>query len=354
MKKLTDKFNENRWNRIQNKIDSGKRKSSFLRNIIIKKSYKPPIREIIIKSIVLFALTIGFLGTNWRLRTKNKAIVNEAYKKIIDPSFIYLAPAFAFSMVMAFMPILLLIYLVIGSNSVIEHQVNAMLNSIFGQFYLIFQDTSSTWATFLKSPSSAFSILIIIFTSTWVSAAGFSKFIYSCSLIYKHDRFGGFLMNRFRGISIVVSISLYFAFIFTLFTGISIGINSLTWLRNIHWLFIAVSKIVLFLYILGSIYVGICLLFKYAPRFKLTWKQVHAGAVIAAIPTTIFLTLFTIISSYFINYSSIGGNLSYFMTLSMSLLIFAYFIYVGVIANAAFYNIQVAKSTKRKLTLSRK
>jgi membrane protein len=130
-------------------------------------------------------------------------------------------------------------------------------------------------------------------------------------------------MNRFRGMFVVFSIALYFSFVFSLFTGISIGIDKIPWIKNISWLFILVNKLLLFVTIILTIYIGICLLFKYAPRFKLKWKQIHPGAVIATIPTSLFLMLFTTITTYALDYSTIGGNLSYFMTMSMSLLVFA-------------------------------
>jgi len=63
MNKIKKKFEEFKLKKIQTKLDSGKRKSPFLKHIIIKRAYKPPLRETIIKSIVVLALNIGFLGT---------------------------------------------------------------------------------------------------------------------------------------------------------------------------------------------------------------------------------------------------------------------------------------------------
>lgn len=361
MNKIKKKFEEfklkkiqTKLKKIQTKLDSGKRKSPFLKHIIIKRAYKPPLRETIIKSIVVLALNIGFLGTTWRSRLKNKMVVNNAYHKILHPNFIFFPPAFAFSLVMAFIPIILLIYLIVGSNNTVSVEVTKVLTRMFGQYAPILITPTTTWSRFIQSPSGAFSLIFLILISSWVSASGFSKFIFSCSLIYKHDQYGGFWMNRLRGMSIVISIALYFSLFFTLLSGMSIGINKIHWLKNIPWLFNIVNKIFLFILIVITIYFGIGMLFKFSPRFKLKWKHIHAGAIIVSIPSSLFIVFFTWISSFALNYSVVGGNLSYFMTISMSMLVISYFIYIGVIANSSFYNENISKVTQRKLTVSRK
>ena len=336
------------------KINNRKWKSSFLKSIIIKKTYSPPLKEKIIKWCSLSALLIGFTGMNWKSRLRNKSVVNNAYKKIIEPSFVFLPPALAFSLVMAFIPILLLIYIIISSNSALSAHSNQALVSIFGKYANIFFDTGNTWKIFSSSSTGVVSILLIILISSWTAASGFSKFIFSCSLIYKHDRYGGFWMNRLRGISIVIIVALYLSLMLTIFIGITIGLDKSAWLSGVPWLRILIDKVILFITTTFTIYLGIGALFKFAPRFKLTWKHIHPGAIIATIPTAIFLVLFTNITSYAFNYSTIGGSLSYYMTMAMSLLVFSYFIYIGVIANAAFYNTHVAETTKRKMTVSRK
>jgi len=288
---------------------------------------------------------------------KNKRIIDNAYHKIMHPNFIFFPAAFAFSLVMAFIPIVLLIYLIVGTNHNISNEFTQVLQILFGEKYApVFSNVNEWWSNFLESPSAAFSMIFLILISSWVSASGFAKFIFSCSLIYKHDQFGGFWMNRFRGMSIVISIAIYFALFFALLTGLSVGISKIQWLSNDNdwWLSVFVKKLFVFIMVVLNIYIGIALLFKFAPRFKLKWKHVHAGAIIAAIPSSLFIVFFTWISSYTLNYTSIGGNLAYFMTISMSMLVISYFVYVGVIANSSFYKVNISQVTKRKLTVSRK
>jgi membrane protein len=115
---------------------------------------------------------------------------------------------------------------------------------------------------------------------------------------------------------------------------------------SIYWSIVVVGMFV------GS-YLLFLLLFRFSPRFKIKWNHVHAGAITSSIPTALFVLLFSQITKIFLQYNFLGQYAT-FITLSMSISIISYFIYVGLIVNAVYYRTRVGKKTIAKKTVSKK
>lgn len=156
-------------------------------------------------------------------------------------------------------------------------------------------------------------------------------------------------MNKLKGMMMVIT------FTFLLVIALTINIVMTSWIREsnmtddwidffIHfWLIIALGI---------DLFILMIILFRFSPRFKIRIRNVIPGAMITTIPTLLFLSLFSFIAKWWSygNYGSIGT----IMYIGMASLIISYFIFVGIIANAAYYKTFVGDRVKTKWTISRK
>lgn len=329
----------------KNKTKKKTSNKGFIFKYVLTKRRKVGLRERIVKFFVWIALRIAIRPKHWKNKRKNAHIINSAYDGVMSKDFIFIPPAFAFYLVMSFMPVILISFTILSmSESLYSYIDENFLHSL--------TQNISFSKLFNSSLSSIFFTIFIIFVSTWIASAGFAKFIFTLSYLYDHEYYGGFWMNRLRGMMIVLCFSIYLAIGIIGIASVpivlsSLDIDSSTILYSfLYWVtFIFLG----FVYI----YIGFVLLFKFAPRFKLTWRQIHPGSTIATIPTLLFLLLFGLITQVFLSYSFFGV-LAPFMTLSISLLIISYFIYVGILVNVVFYKIHHSKYTKFKFTFSKK
>lgn len=311
------------------------------------KKRKPASDERILKFLIWIILRIAVRPVHWKDKRKNKNIIDNAYKRIVSKDFIFIPPAIAFYLIMGFVPTILMALIIISQNQLLYEYIQQH----FLQRIDIIQNLDSS-SIFNISIGSIISFVLIMITSIWIASAGFAKFVFTLSHIYGHDKLGGYWMNRLRGATIVLCFSIFVSLGLILAAAVPLLLSAIG-IRQDHFLY----RFLLWAFIIcgGFVYLygGFVALFKLSPRFKLTWRQIHPGSMMATIPTMGFIFLFSIITRYTLNYSSFGA-VAPFMTLSMSMLIISYFLYIGILVNVSFYKTHHSKATISKFTISKK
>ncbi len=334
------------WKKIKS-FKFNKSSKKMVQNVIIRPK-KISMTERIVKSIIWLALRLAIRPKHWKDDRKNYQIIDRAYKRIMATDFLFIPPAFAFYLIMAFMPITLLTLLIVSNVPQVFAFVEVTLNNFTS-------GNASAFTSILqhvKSAGAISTLIVMIMLSLWVASGGFSKFVFTESYVYEHDKLGGYWMNKLRGMSIVICVTLYSA------VGL-IFLSIIPWLIQKMGLEIHTTnyEIVYYLFVgVGSfsgIYMGVILLFILSPRFKQSWKQVHPGALAATIPTSGFVVLFTLLTKVFFRYEAYG-ILGMFMTIAASMFQISYFIYVGLIVNVVFYKTHYGEKTYSKKTISKK
>lgn len=348
----------------QNKQKKIKKRKSYISSLFIKPKKHISINEKIIKFFIYIALRIVIKPSKWRHPEKNYEIIDRTYKRIISADFIYIPSSIALYLIMAFMPILSLIsflYMTPGFQDWLANlapggdSAKDALTDILGKFIpgakeIIEQINSfSSNATSAKAITGYLAIAISLLITTWIASGGFAKLVFTQSYIYEHKFVGGYWMNKIKGMMMVLS------FTFLLVVGLTINIILTSWIHEsnltnfwqnffVHlWLIVSLGFGIFFLMIL---------LFRFSPRYKIKIRNVIPGSMVSTIPTLLFLTLFSFITRLWSygNYGSIGT----IMYVGMSSLIISYFIFVGLISNAAYYKTFVASRVRTKWTFSKK
>ncbi|MCR8613393.1 MAG: YihY/virulence factor BrkB family protein [Mycoplasma sp.] len=328
-----------------NKLKNKDKVKAYMSEVVLVKRRTIPLDERIVKFFIWIALRVSIRPVHWKNERKNRNIIHKAYKRITSKDFVFIPPAFAFYLIMAFVPTLIIaLYLISFSENVTSYVQDHFLKDI--------KIDSSNLVLFSSSLTQTISSITLILISAWIASAGFSKFIFTLSHVYGHEKFGGFWMNRIKGMTIVLAFSLFVAIgmlgwaLLPLFlNAIGLTTNSTTY-NVLFWVFLTLAG---FVYLYG----GFVLLFILAPRFKMKWRHVHPGSVAVTIPTLAFILLFGVITRYTLKYSAFG-IIAPFMTMAMSMLFVSYFIYVGMVVNVVFYNTHYNGKTIPKKTFSKK
>ena len=198
----------------------------------------------------------------------------------------------------------------------------------------------------INTVGSIFAIILSMLVTTWIASGGFAKIIFTQSHIYEHKFIDGYWSNRFRGMMMVIylTLGLFFSLLFN--TLIVTLINRLSiddWAKDL----ILYTFLIFGIFLLTS--VGFTLFFRFSPRYKIKIRQVIPGGMVAALPSSLFLIFFGSISSLWSygNYGSVGA----IMYIAMTALILSIFLFTGIIANSAYYKTFVGEKirTKRKL-----
>ncbi|CAM9102677.1 YihY/virulence factor BrkB family protein [Mycoplasma marinum] len=319
----------------------------LVQNVVIRPK-KVSITERIVKSIIWVALRLAIRPKHWKDGRKNYQIIDRAYKRIMAPDFLFIPPAFAFYLVMAFMPITLLTLLIVSNIPQVFSFVEMTLNNFTGGN----AKTFTSLLTNIRSAGAISTLVVMILFSLWIASGGFAKFVYTESYVYDHPRVGGYWMNKLRGMFIVTCLTIFVAIGITLLSLVPTIINHMgisydsTVYTLLYYLIISIGAFI-------GIYFGTIALFTLSPRFKQTWRQVHPGALATTIPTAGFMVLFTLLTKIFFRYESYGV-LGIFMTIAACMFQISYFIYVGIIVNVVFYKTHYGDRTIAKRTISKK
>ena len=379
-----------------------KKKEKYLSHLFVSPQKKVSFNEKIVKFLIYLALRLAIRPKKWKEPKKNYEIIDRTYKRIMSADFIFIPSSIAFYLMMAFMPILSLIaflYSIPAINQELTegHWVNGAskiykggsvfysdihlktpinlsntpgfnptyfvdkdsLSEILGKFIPgiegllkqlrnLFSDSSGGG---IKSASAGgiIATLLSLLVSTWIAAAGFSKLVFTQSYIYGHKFVGGYWMNKIKGMFMV------FGFTIFLFSSLAVNILFERWVNASSFSETWKDFILRAFLIVGlgvSTFIGTILLFKFSPRYKIKIRNVIPGAMVTSIPSFGFLALFGTISSLW-SYGSYG-IVGVIMYVGMAAMIITYFIFVGIITNAAYYKTFVGAKVRNKWTLSKK
>lgn len=360
-KKITESENKSRSD-ISSSGKKGKKQSYAANLIIHDRNKKIPLTERFVKLIILIALRIVIKPSKWKDPKKNYALIDKTYDRIMSSDFVYIPSSIAFYIIMAFMPIISMIMVV--SDLDFMHDLiyfdsksskdNNAVAEIIGKFIPGMKDLISQVHNAINGSSkfaqlgSKIALIVSLVISAWIAAGGFSKLIFTMSHIYGHKYVGGYWMNKFRGITMVVifTLSLTFALAVNVYVDHLIRKSSLPhiWQQVVSYAFLIVGLSVL-------IFCGFVVLYRFSPRYKTKIRWIIPGAMTSAIPTILFLAGFGPITSFW-DYSSFGA-IGAIMYLAMAALFVVYFIFVGIIVNASYHKTFIGK-VEKKWTFSRK
>ena len=344
------------------KKEKKKNKTSDAQSQLFKQgTAKITLTERLIKSIIYVVLRMVIKPSKWKEPEKNYQIIDRAYKRIMSSDFIFIPSSIAFYLMMAFMPILSMItflYIIPGVSPWLQSR-NAgpsAIGDIIGKFIpgtkSLFSDLQ---ANINAGQSASFTGGVAIATfssfaiSTWIAAGGFSKLVFTQSHIYKHKFTGGYCANKAKGVFMV------FTFTFILLAALVVNILLTGMIKATAWSDLT-KEIVTYMFLIVALFLGVIsgftALFKLSPRFKIKVKHVIPGAMVAGIPTGLFLALFGPITSIW-SYNSYGA-IGAIMYIGMASLFVTNFIFIGLAVNAAYYKTFISLKMKNKWTFSNK
>ncbi|WP_027334303.1 YihY/virulence factor BrkB family protein [Mycoplasma elephantis] len=302
-------------------------------------------RKTILETTIKFFINIIFLISIPKKRrlnkNKNKELVNTTYNQISSKEFKFIPSSTSFHLLVAFVPIISMVFglLYLTNNEFADSFKENILSRIIPGIEKTIDGTS-----FIDNKISNISAFSVVFASSlFLGSSGFSSLIFTQNYIYKHKTMGNVFANRIKGILIVCSITI-FLYLSSLTYLVTLKILSLD--RNLNTFKLLWSYILLSVWIIVTLIIGISLLFKMSPTFKLKWKQIVPGVIIAATPMILFSIIFGFISSIF-DYGKYGiiGTLLY---LSVFIYVITYFMYLGIIANAAYLKTYFTIRTQNK------
>lgn len=345
------------YKKTKKEKESRSSKRRYLSDLVL---YKPggsrvSFMERVVKILIYFALRLVIRPKRWKDPEKNYEIIDRTYKRIMSSDFIFIPSSVAFYIIMAFMPVISIItlfWMIPGADLLVTKKD---MEDIVGKFIPGFASVVEGMKDFTSSGSIAskvgggIALFVSLLISTWIAAGGFAKLVYTQSYIYEHKFVGGYWMNKIKGMFMVLSLTAF------LLAGLIVNVLYLRWNSTftvgetarqiIHYT-------VMFFGLLAMLFFGFILLYKFSPRYRIRVRHVIPGAMVTALPTTIFLTLFGIITSHW-SYSSYG-IIAVIMYIGMTSLIVSNFIFMGLITNAAYYKTFVGNAVEKKWTLSRK
>lgn len=339
----------NKFWKLRRRQNKELKNKTYYQNIVWPPLIKINIYEIVVKFIIRVILFVAAFSTLRKHKHKFNEMINRAYNKFSSSEFIFIPPASAFYLLVSFIPVIIVSYLLLNVFSNLSSAHLYLLNIILPKLMPDIQLVVEFLSTDFSQAAAVASLLLLGFSSLWVSSAGYGKIITSQNYIYNHKYLGSGIGNRVKGLFLVLGISMYFtifvllsyfidSFIYGLTAAdIAARINTDTSIIN----FIVLSLIFL--------YTGFLILFKFSPSFKLSFKSIHSGSLISTIPTWILVSIFGSLTSAtsFSQY----GPLGIFLYLSILIAWFTFFFYLGIIVNEAYYKTFISQRTIQKKVL---
>ncbi len=334
------------------------KRDHWLSSLLIAPTKKVTFTERFVKMIIYVALRLVIKPSRWKNPKRNYELIDRTYKRIMSADFVYIPSSIAFYLIMAFMPILSMISF-IYSIPAVTHWLNGLspdhhtdpITEVLGKFIpgmkeLLKQITAASSGA---DRGAMVATIISLILSTWIASGGFAKLVFTQSYLYDHKFVGGYWMNKFKGMSMVISLTLFLFIALTLNTLVNYAILQAPWSH-------VAKNVVTHVFLIGALFgmmlVLFALLYKYSPRFKVRFRDIMPGVMVTTIPTAGFLALFGSITSMW-DYGSYG-SIGVIMYVAMAALIITYFIFVGITTNAAYYKTFVNDKVKEKWTFSKK
>lgn len=312
--------------------------------------------ERFLKIFIYLALRLAiWKPSRWRDPQKNFEIIDRTYKKITSNDFAFIPSSIAFYIMISFAPILLIISAIYqipgfeeffkdlnGNVDPIKSVLGGFLPGISGVIDVMKKEIE---ALSFGSWSGWLSFLLFMLPTLWVAASGFAKLIYTESYVFQHKYIGNYWINKFRGLFMVLLITVVLAFALSINVYIEIQITKLPWSsvgrQTLKQFYLICSLGIL-------LFSGLAAFFKISPRFKIKWRHTLPGAMVTALPSSLFFAVFgSIVNNKVIDYSKFG-IIGFIMYLALASFWFVYFVYLGMIANASYHKTFVSTNVVHK------
>jgi len=343
-------------------------KHTYVAHLFLAKPKEVSTTERIVKLLIYIALRLVIRPSKWKVdKEKNYEVIDRVYKRIMSADFVYIPSSLAFHFIMAFLPMLMML---VGISVIIQpgggvntfgHILRDGLSDTIGKFIPGVNEVIKQLQDAFVSKASGAKVVTIgvggiaalfvtFLLAAWISSSGFAKIVFTQSYIFKHKFMGGYWMNKIKGMLIT------FAFTIGLAIVLSINIVAVYFINKDSSLSLIEKASLKYFFLITTLLLGtllgIIILFRFSPRFKITVRNILPGALVVTIPIVGFLSLFGTISSLW-SYGSYG-TVGLIMYVGMASLIISYFIFVGITTNAAYYKTFIGDKMQTKWTISKK
>lgn len=303
----------------------------------------------IIKFFILLSLKLTVSKKIFINPVKKKELVDTTYENLSSPKFNFIPAGLGLYLFFSMVPIFIIVISAIEWISNIPSFSGGkplgwgeiFRNDILGKIIPGFDGLISSIKPDINNILFSATIILLLLSSIWFSSKGLVKFIDSQSTIYDHTNQTNFIIKRIRGIMMVPIISLFFIIALVSFIPLISYFKTIwppTYTNNVaneRWEYEVIFFISMLIFISLWSYIGVGILFRFSPLFKLKWKQIKPGILTTVIPMSVFTMIFGYLTSL-IDYSKYGaiGTFLYAITF---VLILSYFLYAGIIVNASYY-----------------
>ncbi len=338
------------WDAVE-KSERKKKKENY--KWVSKHTYRNSVEitffDKIIKIVILISLKLTFNKKISINPVKKRELIDTTYEKISSPKFNFIPAGLGLYLFFSIIPISIIVISVIEAISHIPVLTGGkdlgwgiilredILSRIIPGFDSLLIQINATDTNVILMNTT---IVILLFSSIWFSSKGISKFIDSQSTIYEHTEQTNFIIKRLRCIMMVPIISVFFILSFLSLIPL-INLYQVKWPslsldeRVFGWQYEILFYFTLTIYLIFWSYLGVGLLFRFSPLFKLKWKEISPGILITVIPTVIFIMSFGYLSAL-IDYAKYGSIGTFLYSITF-VLVLAYFLYAGIIVNASYY-----------------
>lgn len=305
--------------------------------------------DIIIKMIISLSLKLTLNRKISQNPIKKRELINTTYDNMSSAKFSFLPAGLGLYLFFSMIPISIIVISIISAISHIPVLTGGedlgwgviLRKDILAKIIpgidslLIVIDTSDANIIFVNT-----AIIFLLISSIWFSSKGLAKFIDSQSAIYEHIDQINFIIKRLRGIMMVPLIAIFFVVsLLSLIPLLSLYQQQWPPLsvdnRVFSWEYETLFYFTMLIYLVFWSYIGVGLLFRFSPLFKLKLREIAPGILITIVPTVIFIMSFGYISAL-IDYTKYGiiGIFLYAITF---VLVLSYFLYAGILINASYY-----------------
>lgn len=295
--------------------------------------------EKIVKFLILISLFFTISKKNLLNKRKKQSIVDSTYEALSSPKFTFIPAGVAFYFFLSLIPIIVIVlaiinltpwmYILVGRPETSHNkEFIGVLSKIIPGIQHMFIQIDFMDSTLLNTV-----MFFFIVSCIWFASKGISKFIDSFAAIYNYEFNTNWILKRFKGIFVVIGISLYFVLILFIYLPLIATIEPFFYsnLELFNFLFYLITTI--YLVIFG--YIGFGFLFVIVPPFKLKWKEIKPGVLTALVPTILFILIFGFLANA-LNYSKFG-SIGTFIYALIFVLYLSYFLHAGIILNSSYY-----------------
>lgn len=324
-----------------------KKRTTWVYKQVQKVNHENSLFEKILKFLIFLSLFVSINNKRLKNPYKRKQIVELTYEKISTPGFSFIPAGLGFYLFLSLIPISIITMSFISLNPewarVLSDDILQRLIPGFNSMIITFKPDNVL--------ESATSVLFII-TLLWFSSRGIMKFVDSQSNIYNHPINTNYLIRRIRATLIVVLVSIFSIIALLSYIPLIIFYKQSFAPKSVGYEILFYFSTFIFLSIWT--YIGLALLYRFSPLYKIKFQQIFPGILITLIPSVIFAMSFGYFSSTYINFDKFGTIGTFFYSI-IFMQIFSYFLYAGIIINSSYYKIYYStRISSKKWVLSMK